>query len=110
MKIKIDISFKHFSKTIPWLFSDAELWDLGDTFYLWLYPRLKAYRGMKRYGVPVSFTSASWEAFLKRSQQALERYLGESGYHGFKKPLQYDYQETAAELKDLLAHIDDLWD
>jgi len=110
MKIKIDIPFKHFFQKLFRGYSDAELWDLGDTFYLWLYPRLKAYRRMKRHGVPVSFTSASWEAFLKRSQQALERYLGESGYHGFKKPLQYDYQETAAELKDLLAHIDDLWD
>ena len=110
MKIRIDILFKHFFQKLFRGYSDAELWDIGNALYLWLYPRLKAYRRMKRHGVPMLLTSASWEAFLKRSQKALESYLSNEGYKGFKQPLKYDYNKTTAELKDLIAHIDDLWD
>ena len=110
MRINIRIPFKHFFQKLFRGFSDAELWDIGTALYIWLYPRLKAYRHMKRHGVPMEFTARDWEAFLARSQWVLEQYLGDSCYRGFKKPLKYDYKKTEAGLKDLLAHIDILWD
>jgi len=110
MRISINISFKHFFQKLFRGYSDAELWDISEALYLWLYPRLKAYRRMKRHGIPMGFTDREWEAFLKRSQRALEIYLGYINHRGFKKPLKYDYKKTNAELKELSAHIDLLWD
>ena len=110
IRINIDIRPKYFFQKIFRGFSDKELWDIGEALYLWLYPRLKAYRGMKRHGVPMEYTDREWEEFLKRSQVALETYLGDNIYKGFKKPIKCDYKKIDKELKDLLAHIDLLWD
>jgi len=110
IRINIDIRPKHFFQKLFRGFSDKELWDIGEALYLWLYPRLKAYRQMKRNGIPMGFSSSEWEEFLKKSQIALEQYLGDNCYKGFKQPIKCDYKKVNAELKDLLTHIDLLWD
>lgn len=110
MKISINFSFRHLFQKLFRGYSDAELWDLEATLYLWLYPRLKAFRRMKRIGVPMGYTERNWEEFLKKSQKALERYLSGNGYRGFKKPVKYDYKQIEADCKELLANIDLLWD
>jgi hypothetical protein len=110
MKIHIEIRFKHFFQRLFRGFSDAELWDLGDAFYQWLYPRLKAYWAMKRHTTPLDMKPADWERFLARSQKALETYLGDNGYLRFKRPLRVDHKQLYAELDELRQKLPEIWD
>ena len=107
--IHIDISLKHIVQKLFRGYSDVELCDLGDMLYRWLYPRFKAYRSMKRHGIPMGYTWRTWEAFLRTSQKAIENYLWLNDHRGFKKPLHYDYKQIDAACKELLANIDVLW-
>ena len=111
MKVIIDTAkIKYLFQKLFRGFSDEELRNLEDTFYLWLYPRLKAFRRKCSSGHPMEFTAQEWEGFLKRSQRALETYLGDNEYRGFKKPIKMDWKKTEKELKELCEHISDLWD
>ena len=91
-------------------FSDRELWDLCDAFYLWLYPRLKAFRQMRRHGYPCDTTAREWEDQLKRWQKAIEHYLAWEAYKGFKKPLHFDPEQIDKDLLDLRQNLYKLWD
>ena len=110
INIQIDISFKHILQKLFRGFSDTELWDIGDALYVWLYPRLKAFRKMRRRGFPAGYTKRSWEEFLAKSQRALEIYLWVNTHKGFKTPLKYDYHQVEADCKKLLANVDLLWE
>ena len=112
-RLKITIDFGEIKWAFQKLFrgySDIELWGLTDTIYLWLYPRLKAFRRMKRHGHPANITPQEWEKFLKRSQKAIEAYCGDNEYRGFKQPLKFDWKKNDKELKEFWERIDELWD
>ena len=122
---------KHFIQKIFRGYSDQDLWALDTTMKKFILPRLKAFKKMNRYGIPILDKEMSvvemhqgrsaeqmeeevktWESYLDLMIKAFELELQDiEDWTGSSKPLtQEDY--ILIEKGKALFHkyFDDLWD
>jgi hypothetical protein len=125
------ISIKHLLQKLFRGYSDQELWSLDTTMKKFILPRLKAFKKMNRYGVPLLAKNMSieemhqsrsveqleeecetWENYLDLMIKALELDLQDiEDWSGSSKPLTMDDYKIIEKGNALFhKYFEDLWD
>jgi hypothetical protein len=104
-------SIKFKFQTLTRGYSDSDLWNLNNHLSKLIYPRLLAYKNMKRMGYPCNTTSEEWEKKLDKMLYTFYMINMEDNteYEEFwdMTDNQYEIQEGLALFHD---YFHDLWD